>query len=129
MKEQIPKNLEYSKFDDEIAKTDKIAAEMREQISQMESIIQEYRAKIEKIKTDPSYSEEERIEAVADYRRMINTIQETIRLAIKNISLAHILKDVDQIAKKQADALLRRSEPDELTADIENEDKPPRRVN
>lgn len=130
MTEKPSKNLEYSKYDEDMVRADRIAADIKAQIPQMEREIEECRTKIEEIKTDPTYDEEERAKAIADYGRMIETVQATIKDARETIGLSHLLGGVDQILKDQADELLKKGESlDPLTADIENEGKPPRRVN
>lgn len=130
MSEQLPKSLEYSKYDDEIAKAEKAATDMEGLIYQMQKDIEEFISKIKEIKNDSTYGEEERAEAVADYERMISMVQGTIEIARGNINLTRLLKGVNQIVKERADELLKQGEPtDSLTADIENEDKPSRQVN
>ncbi len=129
MTEQPLKNLEYSKYD-EMAKAEKIAADMKKKVLEMEGKVKDYQAEIERIKIDSTYEEKERAEAIADYERMVGFVQETIQIAKESIKLAGLLGNINQIGKEQANELLEKGEHmDPLTADIEGEDEPPRRVN
>ena len=96
----------------------------------MEGKVKDYQAEIERIKIDSTYEEKERAEAIADYERMVGFVQETIQIAKESIKLAGLLGNINQIGKEQANELLEKGEHmDPLTADIEGEDEPPRRVN
>ena len=129
MTEQPLKNLEYSKYD-EMAKAEKIAADMKKKVLEMEGKVKDYQAEIERIKIDSTYEEKERAEAIADYERMVGFVQEAIQIAKESIKLAGLLGNINQIGKEQANELLEKGEHmDPLTADIEGEDEPPRRVN
>ena len=98
MTEQPLKNLEYSKYD-EMAKAEKIAADMKKKVLEMEGKVKDYQAEIERIKIDSTYEEKERAEAIADYERMVGFVQETIQIAKESIKLAGLLGNINQIGK------------------------------
>lgn len=130
MPEQPSKNLEYSRYDDEIEKVKKMRQKLEERIDRMQRDIEKFGSKIEEIKSDSAYSKEEIIKEVTHYERMINVVTKMIEITRANIGLTQLLEGVSQIAKEQADELLKQGESlDSLTADIENEDKPSRRIN
>lgn len=125
-----PTNLEYSKYDEEAVQNNENIRNMRERILGMERKIQKYKALIEDIRTNPEISEDERKELIIGYMRSIGIVQRTIKITQENIGLTELSMGVDQILKEQTDGILRRGEHlDELTADIEQEDEPPRSVN
>ena len=124
------KDLEYSTHDEERIRDNEEIANMERLIPEMGRRIEICRAKIESIKVDPEYSEDEKKKVIAQIMNSIDLVQRSIKLAERNIGLIEASKAMEQILKEQADEILRRGEHmDPLTADIEQEDEPSRRVN
>ena len=114
---------------------DKIVADAERDIREIKERIEQHKAKIDTIRTDPKYTDPRygealRAERIEAYEQLIKDEESLLPLCQSNITYVSILKKMKELAKEQAVELLKKNESlDPLTADIENEDKPPRKVN
>lgn len=120
---------DYSKYERDKAVLDLKKGNMEIELAQLEQRLADYGAELESIRKDSSYNEEERVEAIKDYEKIIAETQINIDMMRENLGLIEVNKVVAEELRQQADRVLREDEPDPLVADIENEGKPPRKVN
>ncbi len=130
MSESPKTNLEYSKYDEPTPELD--AADQKIEIIILEAHrdIERFTAKIEEIRLDPEYTDEERSEDTQHYNKLIESNKEIIARANETLLLGSMIKKVNAESKKQTDEILKKGEDlDPLTADVTNEYRNPHKIN